>query len=86
MFQAKFVPRSKHPDRVLKTNQLMLYVETIAAFSEIHTKHVNKAELNYRLSPYRAVNTPREGFKNQAVKAVWRNNRVLFRDPYKTRK
>jgi hypothetical protein len=55
---AKFVPRSKHPDKVLKINQLKVYVETIAVCSEIHTKHANEAELYYRLSPYRAVNTP----------------------------
>jgi hypothetical protein len=36
----------------------MLYREIIAVCSEIHTKHFNKAELYYRLSPYRAVNTP----------------------------
>jgi hypothetical protein len=39
-----------------------------------------------KLSPYRAVNTPRQGFKNQSVNAVWGKNRSLFRDPYKTRK
>jgi hypothetical protein len=122
------VPHSKPPKRVLKINQLMLHGETIAVYSEIHTKHVNKGELYYRLSPccavntprqgfknqccvrnnrgfskihtkhvnkaelyyslspYRAVNTPRQGFKNQSVNAVLGKNRVLFRDPYKTRK
>jgi hypothetical protein len=39
--------------------------------SEVRTKHLNEAELFYRLSPYRAVNTPRQGFKNQSVNAVW---------------
>jgi hypothetical protein len=32
---------------------------------------VNKAELYYRLSPHRAVNTPQQGFKNPSVSAVW---------------
>jgi hypothetical protein len=41
----------------------MLYGEIIAVSSEILTKDVNKAELYYRLSSYRAVNTPRQGFK-----------------------
>jgi uncharacterized C2H2 Zn-finger protein len=48
----------------------MLYGKQ-SCFSKIHTKHVNKAELYYRLSPNRAVNTLRLGFKNQAVNAVW---------------
>jgi len=33
------VPRSKHFVSIIKTNQLMLYRETIAVSSEIHTKH-----------------------------------------------
>jgi 2-oxoglutarate dehydrogenase complex dehydrogenase (E1) component-like enzyme len=49
----------------------MLYWETIAVCSEIPVKHVNKADLHYRLSPYRAVNTLRQGFKNPSVNAVW---------------
>jgi hypothetical protein len=61
----------------------MLYGETVAVCSEIHTKHVNKAEFYYKLSPYRAVNTRRQGFRNESLNAVWRNNRGLFRDPYK---
>jgi hypothetical protein len=64
----------------------MLCGERIAVCSEIHTKHVNKAELYYRLSPYRAVNTPCQGFKIQSFNAVWGENHSLFRDPYKTRK
>jgi hypothetical protein len=56
-------------------------METIAVFSEIHKKHENKSELDYRLSPYRAINTPREGFN-----AVWGKSRCLLRDTYKTRK
>jgi hypothetical protein len=40
----------------------MLSGETNAVCSKIHTKHANKAELYQRLSPYRAVNTPRQGF------------------------
>ena len=35
------VPRSKHSVSVTKTNQLMLYRETIAVCSEIHTEHMN---------------------------------------------
>jgi hypothetical protein len=31
--------------------------------SEVRAKHVNKAEICDRLSPYRAVNTLRQGFK-----------------------
>jgi hypothetical protein len=41
----------------------MLHRKVIVFCSEIWTKHLNKAELYYRLSPYRAVNTPRQGFK-----------------------
>jgi hypothetical protein len=35
----------------------MLYGERIAVCSEIHTKHVNKAESYYRLRLYCAENT-----------------------------
>jgi hypothetical protein len=41
----------------------MLHRKIVVFCSEIRKKHVNKAELYYRLSPYRAVNTPRQGFK-----------------------
>jgi uncharacterized C2H2 Zn-finger protein len=41
----------------------MLHRKIIVFCSEIHTKHVNKSELYYKLSPYRAVNTPRQCFK-----------------------
>jgi hypothetical protein len=41
----------------------MLYGETIAVYSEIHTKHINKPELYYSLIPYRAVNTPQQVLK-----------------------
>jgi hypothetical protein len=34
----------------------MLYGEIIAVYSEIHKKHVNKAESYYRLRSYRAEN------------------------------
>jgi hypothetical protein len=74
------------PDRVLKIDNLMLYRETVAIYSEIHIKQENETELCCRLSPYREVNTPLLGFKNQSFNALWRNNRGLFRDPYKTRK
>jgi hypothetical protein len=54
----------------------MLYREIIAVCSEIHTKHINSLRGQnftwniYRLSPYRAVNTLRLGYKNQPVNAV----------------
>jgi prophage tail gpP-like protein len=35
----------------------MLYREIIVVYSEIHKKHVSKAELYYRLGSYRAENT-----------------------------
>ena len=35
------VPRSKHSVSVIKTSQLMLYREIIAACSQIHTEHIN---------------------------------------------
>jgi hypothetical protein len=35
------------------------------------TKHVNKATLYYRASPYRAVNIPQQDFKNKSINAVW---------------
>jgi hypothetical protein len=53
----------------------MLHRKVIVFCSEIHTKHVNKAQLYHRLSSYRAVNTPQQGFKNQSFNAVWGNNR-----------
>jgi hypothetical protein len=49
----------------------MLHRKIIVFCSEVRAKHVNKAELFYSLSPYRAVKTPRQVFKNQAVNAVW---------------
>jgi hypothetical protein len=41
----------------------MLHRKVIVFCSEIRTEHVNKAELYYMLSPYCAVNTPRQSFK-----------------------
>jgi hypothetical protein len=35
----------------------MLYGETVAVYSKIHKKHVNKAESYYRLRPYCAENS-----------------------------
>jgi hypothetical protein len=35
----------------------MLYMEIIAAWSEIHAKHISKAELYYRFRSYHAENT-----------------------------
>ena len=40
----RFVPRNKHTVSVTKTNQLVLYREIIAVFSEIHTKQNTYAE------------------------------------------
>jgi len=37
------VPRSKHCESVVKTNQLMLYREIMAVCSQIHPKHMNTA-------------------------------------------
>jgi len=37
----QYVPRSKHTVSVIKTSQLMLYRETIAVCSQIHTKYIN---------------------------------------------
>ena len=53
----------------------MLYREIIVVCSQIHTKHVitlcgQKVELYINISPYRAVNTLRLGYKNQSVNAV----------------
>ena len=44
------------------------------------------ATVNYRPSPYRAVNTLRLGYTNQSVNVVLGNNRCLFSDPHKTHK
>jgi hypothetical protein len=49
----------------------MLHRKVKVFCSEVRAKHVNKAELYYRLISYRAVNTPRRCFKNQSVNAVW---------------
>jgi len=59
----------------------MLYREIIAAYFEIHTKHINTLRgqnvelLDVKLvgtesSPYRAVNKLHLGYKNQSVNAV----------------
>jgi hypothetical protein len=64
----------------------MMHKKIIVFFPETRAKHVNKPELYYRFSSYHAVNTPRQGFKNQSVNAVWGNRRGLFQEPYKTRK
>jgi hypothetical protein len=58
ILQAHFVPRSKHPVSVLKINQLMLHRKIIVFCSEARARHLNKAELYYRLFSYSAVNTP----------------------------
>jgi hypothetical protein len=60
-----------HSVSVLKINQLMLHRKIIVFCSEVSAKHLNKAELYYRVSPYHAVNTPRQGFKNSSVNAVY---------------
>jgi hypothetical protein len=41
----------------------MVCRKVIVFCSEMGTKHVKKAELYYRLSPYRAINMPRQCFK-----------------------
>ena len=69
------VPCTKHSVSVIKTSQLMLYREIIAVCSQIHTKHINtlcglNVELYINISPYRAVNTLRLGYKNQSVNVV----------------
>ena len=65
----------------------MLYSETIAVCSQIHTKHINtQSGQNVECRPYRAVNTLRLGYKNQPVNAVQWNNHCLFSDPHKTHK
>jgi hypothetical protein len=47
----------------------MLYSEIIAVCSQIHTKHINTlCEQKVECKPYRAVNTLRLGYKNQAAK------------------
>jgi hypothetical protein len=57
----------------------MLYSEIIAVCSQIHTKHINTlCGHNVECRTYRAVNTPRLGYKNQSVNAVQWNNRCLF--------
>jgi hypothetical protein len=40
-------------------------------FIQRSIQSTHKTELYYRLSPYHAVNTPRQGFKNQSVNVVW---------------
>jgi hypothetical protein len=46
-----------------KLQSLNAVWETIAIYSEIHTKHLNKTELFYRLSPYRTKYTLRRFLK-----------------------
>jgi len=41
MVNIQSVPRSKHAPSFIIANQLMLYREIFAVFSEIHTKHTN---------------------------------------------
>ena len=49
----------------------MLYSEIIAVCSQIHTKHINPlCGQNVECRTYRAVNTLRLGYTNQAVKPV----------------
>jgi hypothetical protein len=49
----------------------MLHWKIIVFCFEVRAEHLNKTELHYRLSPYRAVDTPQQDFKNQSVNAVW---------------
>ena len=56
---------------VIKTSQLMLYIEIVAVYSHIHTKHINTlCGQNVECRTYHAVNTLRLGYKNQSVNAV----------------
>ena len=48
--KTQFVPRRKHSDSDLKTDKLMLYIETIAVCSQIHTKHINALWAEHRIS------------------------------------
>jgi hypothetical protein len=41
---------------------------------------------SWSLSPYRAANTLRFGYRNQSVNAAYGNSHCLFWDPYKTHK
>jgi hypothetical protein len=49
----------------------MLHKRIIVFYSELRAKHLNEAELYYRLISYRAVDTPQWDCKNQSVNAVW---------------
>ena len=68
----------------------MLYRETIAVCSQIHTKHINtlcgqNVELHIKIqSVPRSKHIYRLSYKNQSVNAVQVNNRCLFSDPHKT--
>jgi hypothetical protein len=57
----------------------MLHRKVIVFCSEIRKKHVNKAELNYRLSPYCAVNTPGQGFKLSHLMLYGKESRFVLR-------
>jgi len=49
----------------------MLYIEIVAVYSHIHTKHINTlCGQNVECRTYHAVNTLRLGYKNQSVNAV----------------
>jgi hypothetical protein len=45
----------------------MLHRKIIGFCYEVRAKYVNKAELYYTLISYRAVDTPRQDFKNQSL-------------------
>jgi hypothetical protein len=78
ILQAKVV-NSKHSFSVSKIDQLMLHRKLVVLVSEIRTEHVNKDELYSRLSPYRAVNTPRQGFKLSHLMLYGKESRLIPR-------
>jgi hypothetical protein len=57
----------------------MLHRKIIVFCSEVLAKHLNKVELHYRLSPYRAVNAPRQGFKFSHLMLYGKESRFIPR-------
>ena len=53
--KTKFVPRSENVISVMKTNQFMLYVAQVAAYSEINTKHINTVRAEYHFFSFKPV-------------------------------
>ena len=63
-------------------------MKPIVAFRNFGTRLKMNINVNHtkKISPYRAVNTLRLGYKNQPVNAVQGYNRCLFSDPHNTNK